>query len=48
LWIRFLEEIGKGILGWQRDGMKRKILKQVEEMKAWGCGVIKGKLSDWT
>jgi hypothetical protein len=26
--------------------MRRKILKHVEEVKARGCGVIKGKLND--
>jgi hypothetical protein len=33
-------------VGRQRDEMRRKILKQAEEVKARGCGVIKGKLSD--
>jgi hypothetical protein len=28
-------------LGRQRDEMRRKILRQAEEVKAGGCGVIK-------
>jgi hypothetical protein len=42
----FWKEIGKGILGRQKDEMRRKILKQVEEVKARGYGVIKRKQSD--
>jgi hypothetical protein len=41
-----LEEIGKGISERRSDETKKRILKQVKEVKARGCGVIKGKLND--
>jgi hypothetical protein len=46
LWIIFLEGVSKGILGTNEMRRGGGYLRQAKEVKAWGCGVIKGKLSD--